>query len=613
MKRVDFFAGAANGLTIIDSNRISNLVDKKFPYGVVLALARYDGATWLGTERGLIRYDGASFKEITLPGSSGGYIFSLKGTRDALWIGTGSGIFSYSRGHVKNVSLEENMPTSPAYAISEGSDGSIWFATYVDGFIRKMGDSWTNVRRLGDIKMDSLRFNSFTAVNQNEIWAGTLTEGIFHITDTGSEVIGPALLSFAEVRSMGLDSDGNLWLGSNKGLTRVSRKTQGFQIKMLSGISQFLDEGCTPQAIDFKGEHLLAGTSEGLVSVDLAQLKAKLPAPHVAITDVQLFFGKVSGLNEYAQGLSRFTNIPKNLRLPHDLNFLSFTLAGLSGYHPQEITYRYRLKGQSDNWTVAGSRREAVYANLKPGHYTFEAQVARENDDWGSETTAFSFEILSPIWQRWWFIAALILALAAIVYIYLSDRIKRVNQRLRLENSLLEMEKKALRLQMNPHFIFNALDSISSFIFKNEPKLAVRYLNNFAKLMRLTLESSMEHLHPVETEVSVLKNYLELEKLRFQEKFDYEIELDEEIDYDVGIPPMLIQPHVENAILHGLKPKKDKGHLSIRFRLDGDFLICEIEDDGIGRKAAKELPSGRIIAVWLRRSIATAYVYSGCQ
>ena len=130
--------------------------------------------------------------------------------------------------------------------------------------------------------------------------------------------------------------------------------------------------------------------------------------------------------------------------------------------------------------------------------------------------------------------------------------------------------------------------------------MAVRYLNNFAKLMRLTLESSMEHIHPVETEVSILKNYLELEKLRFSGKFDYEIEVDEELDYSVGLPPMLIQPHVENAILHGLKPKKSQGFLKISFVLDDAILCCTIEDDGIGRDKAKELPNKKA-----HRSMAT--------
>lgn len=588
----NFYAGAANGLSILQQQAMQNILDKDFPFGVVLSLAEYNGNTWLGTEKGLVKYDGRNFQEMDLPGSVGGYVFALKGTEEALWIGTSTGIYSYSRGKVENITARENLPLANIYAISEGNDGSLWFGTYTEGFIRKVGNHWETVKELGTISFDSLRFNTFTAVGENEIWAGTLSEGIFHITDTGYGNISTALLNFAEIRSMTMDDKNRLWLGSNKGLAVVSRKDKSNRVENVTGVNPFMDEGCSAQSLEIRDGFLLAGTAEGLLTLSLEELEKEKEKPQIAITDIELYFGEVKGLSDYASGKLPFSNVPYNLELPHHLNFLSFTLAGLSGYHAEDLKYRYRIKGH-DAWTLAGTRREAVYSNLKPGRYVFEAQVSRDGENWSESTVSFPFYIKSPLWQRWWFITLAALLTAGLVYWYFSERIKRINQRLRLENSLLEMERKALRLQMNPHFIFNALDSISSFIFKNDPKQAVRYLNNFAKLMRLTLESSMEHLHPVETEVSVLKNYLELEKLRFKEKFEYEIEVDEEIDYDVGIPPMLIQPHVENAILHGIKPKEGKGHLSIRFILDDDFLICEIEDDGIGRIRARQLPRRR--------------------
>ncbi len=584
-----YFAGAANGLSVIEGAEVKNIVDRDFPYGVVLALAEYQGQTWLGTERGLIRYSGKSFQEINLPGSIGGYVFALRGTADGLYIGTSSGIFSYKNGRVENVTERENLPFANIYAISEGKDGSLWFGTYTQGFIRKYQGNWEVVNQLGIVSLDSLRFNTFAAVSKDEIWTGTLSEGLFHITKDNFQNISAAQLNFAEVRSLAVDDGGKLWLGSNKGLSTITKSTKGYTVNQLNAVGALVDEGCSAQALEIRNNKLLAGTARGLLIVSLEELQEKRVTPKIALTQVELYFGDSTGLEGYSSGLYPFSNVPSGLKLPHDLNFLSFTLAGLSGYHPEELMYRYRIK-QQDAWTLAGNRREAVYSNLKPGSYRFQAQVSSDGENWSQSEVNFSFVIKSPIWQRWWFITIAVLLTGGITYWYLSDRIKRINQRLRLENSLLEMERKALRLQMNPHFIFNALDSISSFIFKNDPKQAVRYLNNFAKLMRLTLESSMEHLHPVETEVSILKNYLELEMLRFKGKFEYEIEIDDEIDYDVGIPPMLIQPHVENAILHGIKPKEGMGHLSIRFILKGDLLICEVEDDGIGRKRAKELP-----------------------
>lgn len=585
----NYYAGAANGLSVINDSGVTNITNADFPFGVVLSLAEYNNKIWIGTERGLVSYDGQRFREVSLSGSSGDYIFALHGTGEALWVGTSTGIYRINNSQVQNMTERAGLPFANIFAITEGGDGSLWFGTYTQGFFRWMDGHFETIREMGGVRFDSLRFNTFTAVSKNELWAGTLSEGIFHLSDTGFKNIGIAELDFAEIRSMKVGDNNRLWLGSNKGISEVSVLPDGYSVRPLNGIRGFLDEGCSAQALVIKNGRLLAGTGEGLLSLSIGELEKDRELPMVALTDVELFYGEVTGLSEYAKSLMPYSLVPYGLELPHNLNFLSFTLAGLSGYHPEDLVYRYRIKSPNP-WTLAGGRREAVYSNLKPGNYVFEAQVSRDGEHWSEGAVEFPFEIKSPIWQRWWFIALLILFIGGLTSLFIFDRVKRLNQRLRLENSLLEMERKALRLQMNPHFIFNALDSISSFIFKNDPKQAVRYLNNFAKLMRLTLESSMEHLHPVETEVSVLKNYLELEKLRFQGKFEYEIEVDEEIDYDVGIPPMLIQPHVENAILHGLKPKKEKGYLAIRFILQEELLICEVEDDGIGRKASKELP-----------------------
>lgn len=169
----------------------------------------------------------------------------------------------------------------------------------------------------------------------------------------------------------------------------------------------------------------------------------------------------------------------------------------------------------------------------------------------------------------------------------------QLKKTLTLQKELAEYEQKALHLQMNPHFVFNCLGSISSFIVQNGTDSAIKYLSKFSKLMRLTLEYSKESLIPIDREIESLQNYLELEQLRFNDKFSFSITKDPNIEDDVALPPLLIQPFIENAIIHGVVPKNESGCISISFSISNSSLQCTIVDDGVGinqsRKNKKDL------------------------
>lgn len=589
----ELLAGTGKGLARINLDNGQVRLPEGFPYGVVLAIAFHDGYYWLGTESGLIRYDGRDYLPVPLDRmATGDFIFALYSDGKTLWIGAGTGIYYYHNARVSKVKPLADELFASVYAISPADDGSLWFATYTQGLYRYHASEWQNIRSLGGLSLDSLRFSCFSAVSANELYLGTLSEGVFYVNNEGFKHITAEQLNYAEVRAMASRARGPVWLSTNKGIYELSWTNGQPFIEHLRPSQALMDEGSISQALYVDADKVLAGTENGLLRIDLAGIERPRKVPRLEITGIELFYGQIEALAKYADGVAPFTRLPVGLTLPHDLNFISFTLSGLTGYEPENLIYRYRID-KSREWTLAGNRREAVFTNLSPGSYAFQAQVSRPGKTWGEEILQYNFRIKPPLWQQWWFILLAVLFFGGALYGYLRMRIKRINQRLRLENSLVDMERKALRLQMNPHFIFNALDSISSFIFRNDVEQAVRYLNNFAKLMRLTLESSMEHLHPVESEVSILKNYLELEKLRFQGKLEYEIEVTDDIDYDVGIPPMLIQPHVENAILHGIKPKDGPGKVWIRFYIEKEQLVCEIEDDGIGRERSRDLQKRR--------------------
>jgi sensor histidine kinase YesM len=250
------------------------------------------------------------------------------------------------------------------------------------------------------------------------------------------------------------------------------------------------------------------------------------------------------------------------------------------------------LKGEEPDWSPLSQRSIATYSNLSPGEYTFLVRSCNGGGHCNESPQQVHLIILAPFWQKSWFLWAMIGAGSLVLFLIFYFRIQTVrrsaqrkNMRLELEKSVVELEQKALRLQMNPHFIFNTLNSIQGLIATKDTKTARLYLSKFSKLMRETLENSRESLISVEEEVSSLSHYLDLEKFSHGDTFEYNINVSEGAEIFM-IPPLLVQPFAENAIIHGLLPKNGGGLLDIRFREEGGSLVIEIEDNGVGRISA---------------------------
>ena len=252
------------------------------------------------------------------------------------------------------------------------------------------------------------------------------------------------------------------------------------------------------------------------------------------------------------------------------------------------------LSGFENEWSPPTPDRIARYSNLPPGNYTFKVKSCNNEGLWNEEPKTFSFVINTPIWKRSWF-WFLLSALA--VFILTTGVVFRIRQIRRKEKTETESrvamaknELKALRAQMNPHFVFNSLNSIQHFILTNKSADAGKYLNKFARLMRVILNNSEKSLITIREELEYLQLYLELEEMRFEGKFTWKLDISEDIDIDYfEIPAMLLQPYVENAILHGLMPKNGGGKLDIVMRLEKNTIICSVIDNGIGRERAKEM------------------------
>lgn len=283
--------------------------------------------------------------------------------------------------------------------------------------------------------------------------------------------------------------------------------------------------------------------------------------------------------------------------MPDD-NFFSFEFSTLDYSNPFKSNYAYILENFTDNWTyVDGVRNFAEYTNVSPGTYFFRVTGANSDGVWNNEGVFITI-IVQPHWyQTWYFRGALALVIIALVWLTFYLRYRSISKKqrfntrmLQIENQLLEIQQKALRLQMNPHFIFNSLNSIQSFILSNDIDLAVNYLSRFSRLMRMIMINSTESIISLADEITAISHYMEIEKLRFEDKFTYKIHVADDIDEEfTGIPPMIIQPYIENAIIHGLLHKEAPGKIDIRFKMNGEFIQCTIQDDGIGRKRSAEI------------------------
>ncbi len=270
----------------------------------------------------------------------------------------------------------------------------------------------------------------------------------------------------------------------------------------------------------------------------------------------------------------------ENLQLKFDENNVLIKLATLDYRLGDKAEYRFRLS-KNDPWETNKSNELRFFA-LQDKTYSLEVQVKNEDDIWGPSLVK-SFTIFPPFYKTWWFISLMVvLSLLTVAYIYWYN-IQLIKKEAKYNEDIHRLERSALQAQMNPHFIFNCLNSIQNFILQNDKTKASHYLSAFAVLVRDTLNASTNNKISLEDEIRMLENYLHLEKLRFGEKFEYEINVSDDIvPYDMELPPLLIQPFVENAILHGMKNTKNNGKINVGFKVQGDTLVATVDDNGPG-------------------------------
>lgn len=362
--------------------------------------------------------------------------------------------------------------------------------------------------------------------------------------------------------------ENRIYTNSSQGFVVMDMKGEVLlQLNLVHGFS-------TNKIYDFEivNDQLWICHSKGVQKISLNKLSSNTIKPLIAITAIEV-------------DDSSLVNIESKVFFESDQRKFRFTISSPTIRNRENVKYYYKLIGYEEEWIVSGfDNNQILYNALAPGNYTF--LVKAENQGIYSEVVAYSFVIASPFYLRWWFITIVLFLFFSIIYFIYRWQLSIQNKKAELRNELNASKLTAIQSQMNPHFIFNALNSIQDLVLKGDIDNSYTFIAKFSNLIRRTLNYSDKDFIEFEQELKLIELYLSLEKLRFKEELNFSIH-SEEIE-GIMVPPLLIQPFIENALVHGILHKEGEKKLSISFQLT-EVLICTIEDNGVGREKAREI------------------------
>ncbi len=551
-----FWAATSNGLVEIKNDKVKLFEDLK---GKFKSIAKDGEKIYVGGKSGLYVFEKDTFQRV-LSGIKFD-ISKIEVNRDKIYLATKNGVyfgeFDEDAYEFKKISLPEqdcNTLTVDAY-------NNVWVGT-IDGLF--LIDPNLMVR---EYKLDSANFKSRNVLGlitdaQKNVWAST-TNGVYFIEK--GNYFSNSLKQFHYGEAVGVED-----LESN--LNAIYQDQLGY---------------------------VWVGTSSELYRIN-PHLKNELfqqQLPNLNITSIRLFKEKFN-YHKYARAFDSLSYIPTKLILPTKQNHLTFEFNGVNLKNPKNVKYSYRLQGAEENWSPLSSEQSATYSFIAPGEYEFQVKATNDGVNW-TNIKSVKIEIQPYFYQRWWFVASAVVSFLLLMYLIIWLRIrslkrKKDTEQLKNKSRLRELEQQSLNASMNRHFIFNSLNSIQYFINSSDKRSANKFLTNFAKLIRKNLDSSTvdNFMVNLEEEIERISLYLKLEKMRFGDKFDYKINVESDVETEITrVPSMLLQPFVENSIIHGVLPKNGDGMIKITIKNDKDSIVFEVEDNGVGIENSLDLKS----------------------
>ena len=507
-----------------------------------------------------------------------------------IWLPTDTLVYATFKGYIAhsgNKRIVKSIVSQPlgkerikTWAKSSGD--KIWAGTMEGLYSLSTSDFVTAYYYGNDHKLLSARISTIIPTEDDNLWIGSMGNGLLYFNmDTVIQFSEAHRLSSNMINSLQLQGDSVLWVATNKGLDKVVYHWEQELPVTDTIINYTTQNGLLSNYVNYVEWHqgkLWVAYNNGLNYFDPNDLERPAAAPKVSLTAVS--------------SITDGQKIANNQELKHDQCDIVFSFKGISFAKPaKDPFYRYRLNGnqQSNDWYYSNDTT-ARFTNLAAGDYEFRVEAQNKHHEWSKNPVLFSFEIAPHFSKTWWFYVLTVCAAAFIIGWLWRWRLQDVKKDQKLKEAQYrtkDAELSVLRNQMNPHFVFNSLNSIQNYIFKNEIENANYYLSQFSKLMRSSIEFSKLEKISLDDEIQFLILYMDLELQRFPNTFDFKLSVDPKIATDIYyIPPLILQPIIENSVKYAFKHVKYKGLIEVvieEYR-SGELIQVIIQDNGSGIK-----------------------------
>lgn len=517
---------------------------------------------------------------------------SLDGT---LWVATNEcGLFSIFQDKISHWHTKNSILASNTLYNLKRINGILYLTPFRGIFYRIDEQDHSIALWENDLTHVNYTIKCIAGDSLNNIWVGTGGSGIFVLDQDGYlkqhfNLENNTLLN-NELCNFLADDLGNMWAGSNRGLTHFIHEADSFKSKYTYTYSDGLNSSEFMTGAYAKLDSTLwMGTIDGIqywIPQHMEQSKETLP----------LYLKRVQSNDQIlAQNIFNTNHTLTVKPIYSNLRIDFSTIGFVDG---QRIKYQYRILNFKETWSNPTFDNVALIGSLPPGNYTFQLKSTNYDGVWNEKPFELKITMQAHFYETWWFIALSILGFTAILYFlikkYINHQLFLEQEKNHIREELNSMKMQALKAQINPHFLFNTMNSINYFIINNEKTIASSYLVKFSKLIRKILYFTSKENIQLSEEIDTLEMYIEMEQMRLSDSFDYFININiPSSEYNaILVPPLTLQPFVENAIWHGLSPKEGEKSLSISISKEDNMIKITIDDNGVGRDyhAGKKSP-----------------------